>query len=118
VGYRAYNASTDFYPGTYGITTNRNPNTAWAVVNHTGTFGVAMDPVKLKTIRSFTHLGTISTLKISSYTGYPYQFERTTSLASGFSVVQTNAGATGTILTYSTNELSAGQAFYQVQLGP
>jgi probable HAF family extracellular repeat protein len=120
-GNTAYDSTRDFHLGRYGVYADAPSNTylVWAVVNHTGTFGAAMDPVTLSTLKSYTRPGTTATLKIDGYTGYTYQLQKTTSLTGTWATVgQVLSGSTGTLLTFTNADSSAGPAFYRVLLGP
>ena len=117
-GSRAYNATTDLRLGTYGV--DPGSHVVWAVVNHGGTFGVALNPELLKKTRGLSHDGTASTLTVDSFTGHTYQLQRAASLAadgSGFlDAGSAQSGSTGSVLSFSANDGAAAQGFYRLKV--
>ncbi len=79
--------------------------------------GTLLD-ASLVTVQSVGTSGGAVVLTVNGYTGHVYQLQRSTSLATGsFAALGSpQNGATGTVLTFTDNDLSSAQSFYRVQV--
>lgn len=81
--------------------------------------GMLLDS-SLTTVKSVDRTGGTFTVGINGYTGHSYQLQRSPSLTDGsFSNLGSpQAGATGSVLTFTDTVGSSAQSFYRVQVDP
>ncbi len=80
--------------------------------------GVVLDS-RVVQVKSMSRTGGMMAVAIDSYTGHTYQFQRSASLAGGFTNLGApQSGMTDTVLTFQDASPAPSQGFYRVQVDP